>query len=148
LTLYTPYMLKVSPTVRNGEAFPYWPQCGARIEIFGRDGVMVTGAHGAGWQVFARPRREQPKLIDQAYGQSPDLPHQENFVRCLRSRRRPAADVEDAHLSALLVHYANISLRTGGQKLRINAQTDEILDNPDAMRLFKRTYRKPWVVEG
>ena len=43
LTLYTPYMLKVSPTVRNGEAFPYWPQCGTRIEIYGRDGVMMIG---------------------------------------------------------------------------------------------------------
>jgi predicted dehydrogenase len=148
LTLCTPYMLKVSPAVRHGDTFPYWQQCGARIEIYGSEGVMMIGPHGAGWQVFARPRREQPSLVDRAYGQPPDLPHQENFVQCLRSRKPPAADVAEGHLSALLVHYANISYRIGGQKLRIDPGSDEILDNPAAMALFRRTYRKPWVVEG
>ena len=99
LTLYTPYMLGVSPTVHNGETFPYWPQCGTRIEIYGSEGVMLIGAHGAGWQVFARPRREQPTLIDRAYGQPPDLPHQENFVQCLRSRQPTHADAQEGHLS-------------------------------------------------
>ena len=87
-------------------------------------------------------------LVDRAYGQPPDLPHQENFVQCLRSRKPPAADVAEGHLSALLVHYANISYRTGGQKLHIDPKSDEILDNPAAMALFRRSYRKPWVVEG
>jgi hypothetical protein len=141
-------MLQVSPTVRNGETFPYWPQCGARIEIYGSEGVMLIAPHGAGWQVFARPRREQPSLVDRAYGQPPDGPHQENFVQCMKSRKFPIADVEEGHRSALLVHYANISLRTGGEKLHIDAKSEKILDNDAAMELFRRTYRKPWVVEG
>ena len=141
-------MLKVSPAVRNGDTFPYWLQCGARIEIYGSEGVMLIGPHGAGWQVFARPRREQPSLVDRGYGQPPDLPHQENFVQCSAAASRPPPTWPKGHLSALLVHYANISYRLGGQKLRIDPQSDEILDNPDAMALFRRTYRKPWVVEG
>ena len=148
LTLYTPYMLKVSPTVRNGETFPYWLQCGTRIENLRQRRDHADRAAGAGWQVFARPRREQYSLVDRAYGQPPDLPHQENFVQCLRSRKPPNADAREGHLSALLVHYANISLRTGGQKLQIDPQTDEIVDNPAAMALFRRTYRKPWTLEG
>jgi predicted dehydrogenase len=147
LTLYTPYLLKVSPTVRKGEMFPHWPHCAARLEIFGSEGVMLIGPHGAGWQVFARPRREQPSLVDRAYGQSPDGPHQENFLQCVRSRKLPAADVEEGHLSALLVHYANISLRSGAEKLRIDPAGDKILHNDAAMELFRRSYRKPWVVE-
>ena len=147
LTLYTPYMLQVSSTVRRGETYPHWPHCGSRIEIYGSEGVMQIGPRGAGWQVFARPRREQPSLVDRACGQPPDRPHLENFLHCLRSRGLPAADVEAGHRSALLVHYANISLRTGGQKLRIDPQSDEIVENDAAMALFKRTYRKPWSIE-
>jgi hypothetical protein len=66
----------------------------------------------------------------------------------MKSRKFPIADVEEGHRSALLVHYANISLRTGGEKLHIDAKSEKILDNDAAMELFRRTYRKPWVVEG
>ncbi len=109
---------------------------------------MQIAPHGAGWQVFARPRREQPSLVDRAYGQPPDRAHLENFLHCVRDRSLPAADVEAGHRSALLVHYANISLRTGGQKLRIDPQSDEIVANDAAMALFKRTYRKPWSIDA
>lgn len=146
LTLFTPYMLRVSPAVRNGEVFPYWPQCGTRIEIYGSEGVMMVGPHGSGWQVFARPRREQPTEVDHQYGKSADPEHQTNFVQSVRSRKPPAADVEVGHGSALLVHYANMSLRTGGQKLTVDSKTEQV-DNPEAMKLFRREYRKPWVVE-
>jgi hypothetical protein len=47
----------------------------------------------------------------------------------------------------LLVHYANISYRLGGRKLGIDPETEQILDDPEAMGLFKRAYRKPWGVE-
>ena len=149
LTLYTPYMLKVSPTVRNGETFPYWPQCGTRIEIYGSEGVMLIGPHGGGWQVFARPRREQPSLVDRAYGQPPDLPHQENFVQCLRSRKPPTADVErgapQRPAGPLRQHQLP---HAAARSCASTPQSDEIVDNPAAMALFRRTYRKPWVVEG
>jgi hypothetical protein len=40
-----------------------------------------------------------------------------------------------------------ISYRLGGQKLTIDLQTEQIVDNPEAMKLFRREYRRPWVVE-
>ena len=46
-----------------------------------------------------------------------------------------------------MTHYANISYRLGGQKLVIDPQTEQIVDNDDATALFKRSYRKPWVIE-
>ena len=48
--------------------------------------------------------------------------------------------------SALLVHYANISLRTGGERLIIDPASEQITNSPAAMKLFKRQYRKPWVI--
>ncbi|MGD0896473.1 MAG: Gfo/Idh/MocA family oxidoreductase [Thermoguttaceae bacterium] len=146
MTLYTPYMLKVSPAVRNGDLFPYWPQHAARIEIYGTEGVMLIGPHGTGWQVYARPRREQPTIVDRTYGRLPDPEHHDDFVQSIRKRKVPNADIEEAHRSGLLVHYANMSLRTGGRKLAVDPRTEGV-DDMDAMKLFRRQYRPPWVVE-
>ena len=44
-------------------------------------------------------------------------------------------------------HYGNISYRLGGQRLLIDRATEQIVDNPEAMKLFKRQGRKPWVIE-
>ena len=146
LTLSTPYMTRISQAVRNGDVFPHWPQCGSRVEIYGSDGVMIIGPHGAGWQVFGRPRHEQPTLVERGWGKPVDPEHQQDFVDSVRSRKPSSADVEEAHRSALLVHYANMSYRTGGQKLRVEAKT-EAVNSPEAMKFFRRSsYRKPWVV--
>jgi predicted dehydrogenase len=145
LTLSTPYMTRISQSVRTGDVFPYWPQCGARVEIYGSEGLMLIGPHGAGWQVFVRPRHEQPTLMERRYSRPVDPVHQQNFVDSVRNRKPPSADVEEAHRSALLVHYANMSYRSGGGKLHIDPKSEGV-DSPEAMKYFRRTYRKPWVV--
>ncbi len=147
LTLYTPYMLKTDGGIRQSDMIPYWPQNATRIEIYGDKGVMCVGRHGGGWEVYIRPKSRKPVCSVRTPGRFPDPDHKENFVECMRSRKLPNADVEKGHRSALLAHYGNISYRLGGQKLKINRKTEQIVDNPDAMALFKRTYRKPWVIE-
>ena len=137
-TLYTPYMLESDDGIRNGDIFPYWPQNATRIELYGDQGVMYVGRMGGGWQVYVRPKNRQPVVRDQMHGRFPDAPHKENFVQSVKSRQRPNADIEEGHRSLLLVHYANISCRLGGRKLRIDPQTERILDDPEAMSFFKR----------
>ena len=148
LTLYTPYMLKISPIIRNSDTeFPYWPQCATRIEIYGSNGLMIVGRHGGGWQVFIRPKLHEGVVKDQKKGRFPDPEHKANFVDCVRTRKTPNADIEEGHRSILLGHLANISYRLGGQKLIIDAKTEEIVGNDEAMKLYRREYRKPYVVE-
>jgi predicted dehydrogenase len=146
-TLFTPYMLRNDPGVRNNDIFPYWPQNATRIEIYGENGVMFIGRMGGGWQIFIRTKDRQPVVKDQMPGRFPDPDHKANFVESVRNRKRPNADIEEGHRSMLLVHYANISSRLGGRKLRIDPQTEQIVDDPEAMKFFKRAYRRPWVVE-
>lgn len=146
-TLYTPYMLRSDDGIRNGDIFPHWPQNATRIELYGEQGVMYVGRMGGGWQVYVRPKNRQPVVKDQMFGRYPDPNHKENFVSSVKTRQRPNADIEEGHRSLLLVHYANISYRLGGRKLRIDPKTEQIRDDPEAMGLFKRAYRKPWVVE-
>ena len=145
LTLGTPYMTGISVAVRAGDLFPYWPQCGARVEVYGSEGLMCIGPHGTGWQVFARPRHEQVTLVDRIWGKPVDLDHQKDFVACVRSRKSPAADVEDAHRSAvgpLRQH----ELPGRRAEALVDAKT-EAVDSPEAMKYFRRAYRRPWVVE-
>ncbi len=146
MTLMGNYMLKTDMPLRQSDMFPYWPQNATRIEIFGTKGVMFMGRHGGGWQVYERPKSRKPVVSEEMYGRFPDDVHKENFIQCIRSRELPHADIEHGHRSTLLVHYANISLRTGGQKLAIDTQTERFNDNPQAEALFKRSYRKPWVI--
>jgi predicted dehydrogenase len=148
LTLYTPYMLKISPIIRQSDdQFPYWPQCATRIEIYGSEGLMIVGRHGGGWQVFVRPKLHEGVVKAQKKGRFPDPEHKENFLDCVRTRKTPNADIEEGHLSVLLSHLANISYRLGGQKLAIDPKTETILGNDEAMKLYRREYRKPYVIE-
>lgn len=146
LTLYTPYMLKTDPGVRNNDMFPLWPQNATRIEIYGTEGVMVAGRHGGGWQVFARPHQRQPVVAAEHYGRFPDPEHKQDFVDAIRSGRRPNCDVEEGHRSTLLCQWANISLRRGGRKLEIDGAAEQITNDDEAQRLARRTYRPPYVV--
>ncbi|MFO7906505.1 MAG: Gfo/Idh/MocA family protein [Planctomycetota bacterium] len=147
LTLFGQYMLKTDSVVRDSDMFPYWMQNSTRIEIFGTEGMMVVGRHGGGWQVFVRPKSRKRVVKDEQYGRFPDPDHKENFVEAIRNRQRPSADVLEGHLSCLMIHYANISYRIGGQKLAIDPDTQHIVDNDEAMELFRRSYRPPWVIE-
>ena len=146
LTLYSPYMLKTDPVVRNSDMFPYWHQNATRIEIFGTKGLMVVGRHGGGWQVFDRTKNRQPVVIAQEFGRFPDPDHKQNFVDAIRNNERPNADIEKGHRSTLLCQFANISYRLGGQKLVVDPKTESFVGNDEANALLKRDYREPWVV--
>ncbi len=147
LTLFTPYMLKTCPDVRNTDQFPYWLQNSTRIELYGTEAVMFIGRMGGGWQVFVRTKDRKPVVKKQMFGRFPDPEHQENFIQCIRSRELPNADIAEGHHSCLLIHYANMSYRLGGQKLTVDPATDHVVGNEEAMYLFKRQYREPWVID-
>ena len=146
LTLYTPYMLKSDPELRESDMFPHWPQNATRIEIYGTEGVMVVGRHGGGWQVFERPKSRQPVVAKQRYGRFPDKVHFDNFVESVRDRSRPNADIEEGHLSTMLCQLANVSYRLGGRKLIVDPETETIRDDSEANAMLRREYRGSWVV--
>jgi hypothetical protein len=107
----------------------------------------MVGRHGGGWQVFVRPKLHEGVVKAQKKGRFPDPEHKQNFLDCVRTRKTPNADIEEGHRSALLAHLANISYRLGGQKLAIDAKTETIVGNEEAMKLYRREYRQPYVIE-
>jgi predicted dehydrogenase len=145
-TLYSDYILKIDPEVRQTDMFPYWMQCATRIEIYGTKGLMMVARHGGGWQVFTRPKDRQPVVTAFGHGRFPDGEHKRNFLDCIRSRELPNSDIETGHRSTLLIHYATISYRLGCEKLLINQEDGTIVNNPAANKFWKREYRPPYVV--
>lgn len=70
--------------------------------------------------------------------------HVANFIDCVRSRKRPTADVEIGHKSTIVPHLGNISYKLGGRKIRWDAATEQIPNDPEASALLHRAGRKPW----
>jgi hypothetical protein len=76
--------------------------------------------------------------------------HYANFIDCVRSRKKEGlnAPIEEAYVSAGLVHLANASYRLG-RALRFNPETEEVIGDPEASQLLcdaDRSYRQPFAV--
>jgi predicted dehydrogenase len=140
--LWTPYMKKIPGNIRDSDRFPKWPICSTKVEILGTEGFMIYGRHGGGWQAYDA----NGELVRSEYGRQGDKEHQDNFIDCIRTRKRPKADVEIGHQSVLLCHMANISYRVGNLKLQFDPQTETFTNCDEANKYIRREYREPWIV--
>lgn len=138
----TPYMTKEGNDVRFGTKWPYWPQNSTRIEIYGTERVMYLGRHGVGWQVM----EVDGKIVDMDKGYFPDKFHQKNFVESIRSNKTPNGDVKQGHLSASLVHLADIAYRAGNKYLEFDGKTEKFTNNEAANKFLKGHYRAPYII--
>jgi predicted dehydrogenase len=134
---FTPYMKKFSGEVRYGTQWPNWALSSCRAEIYGTQQMMYLGRHGCGWQV----QEQDGKVVAQDKGYFPDKWHQPNFIDCMRTRRRPNADIEQSHYSACLVHLANVAYRTGASQLKFDGQTETFQQHEKANQFLKPVYR-------
>jgi predicted dehydrogenase len=73
--------------------------------------------------------------------------HFANFIDCIRSRRAEDihSPIEEAHISTTLVHLANASYRLG-RTLRFDPEQEQIVNDDEANRLLRGSYREPYVV--
>ncbi|MHC4440312.1 MAG: Gfo/Idh/MocA family protein, partial [Planctomycetota bacterium] len=133
-TLWTPYIKKIPGNIRDSDRFPDWPFCSTRVEILGTEGFMYYGRHGGGWQAYDA----NGELVRSEYGRQADKEHQDNFIDCIRTRKRPNADVEIGHQTVLLCHMANISYRVGNQKLELDPRTERFTNCDEANKYLKR----------
>jgi predicted dehydrogenase len=140
--LWMPYMKKTPSSVRDSDKFPNWPFSSTKIEVLGTEGFMYVGRHGGGWQAYD----SSGELVRSEYGRQGDKVHQDNFIDCIRTRKKPNTDVEQGHYSVLLCHLANISYRAGNKKLTLDPKTESFVNAPQANKYLKRTYRSPWVI--
>lgn len=141
-TLWAYYVGETPSTIRDGDAFPDWLFNGTKIELFGTRGMMLMGRMGGGWQAFD----QKGELVEASYGRQASSEHMTNFLECVRTRERPAGDIEDVFASTLLVHLANASFRAGNRQLAYDAASGRVRDDPEADAFLKRKGRAPWTI--
>jgi hypothetical protein len=103
---------------------------------------MYLGRHGGGWQVYGK----DGEVLAQEAGIFPDVVHQQNFIDCIRSRKKPNGNVEEGHKSATLVHLGNIAYRVGNQQLTFDGENERFIGNEEANALLKSSYREPYII--
>jgi len=140
--LWAPYMKKIPNSVRDSDDFPNWPFTCTKVEVFGTEGFMNFGRQGGGWQAYD----SKGELVRSQSGRQSDQQHLQNFISCIRTRQRPAADVEEGHKSSIFCHLANVSYRVGNRKLQFDSQKQEFPADAEANHFLRRKYRAPWVV--
>ena len=138
----TPYMSKIPQDVRYSDKFPFWPQTGTRIEIYGTERLMYLGRHGGGWQVMEK----DGKVVDFGVGYFPDKYHQKDFIDAIRLSKVPNGEPTQAHMSASLVHLADITYRTGNKQLFFDAKSERFTNSEAANKLLKGNYRAPFII--
>ena len=139
---YGEYMSKATPEIRYGNLFPNWPFNSDRMEIYGTEGMMYLGRHGAGWQVLG----SDAKVLAQDYGYFPDEVHQQNFIDCIRTRKTPNSNLEQANKSANLVHLANLSYRVGKKQLYYDKTSERVTNSEEANEISKGFHRKGYEI--
>jgi predicted dehydrogenase len=105
------------------------------FEIYPELAPDMDGASGAG-------KPPSPIRKERAARDATDL-HARNFIDCIRSRRKPAAEIQQCHLASSACHLGNIAYKTG-RKLSWDAAQETIKDDPGAASLLGRQPRKPW----
>ena len=110
------------------------------VALYGDQGYVVIGNRS--WHAHA-PNGE---ILAKGQGSNSGAAHVRDFLDCVRSRRRPAADLETVgHPSSVMCHAGNVAWRTGKQ-LVLDPDT-ELFDHDDANALRTRpVYRAPWVL--
>ncbi len=107
--------------------------------VLGDGGYVVIG--NGRWRAFD----ERGKQISEEAGGDHTAAHVRNFLDCLRSRKKPAADLETiGHPSSMLCHLGNAAWRSG-RTLRFDPETYTFGKDEKANQFLTRAeYRKPW----
>ena len=125
------------PALRSGEVELRGTLGTIYASSSGYEVVPDKGGQFQDWQ----PRIEARKVLRND-GNLDDR-HMANFLECVRTRARPACDVEDGHLSTVFAHLANISLATRS-RIEWDPTHERIKNNKTANNLLHYRYREPW----
>lgn len=123
-----------------------WAPYGMDLEsegsaIYGDKGYMIIG--NSRWRAFG----PGGQLLREEKGDSHEAPHVQDFIDCIKSRKKPYCDLETVgHPASVLCHTGNISARLGRQ-IVMDPATETFPNDPEASALRTRPeYRKPWTL--
>ena len=126
---------------------------GVQTGPYGRNyGVLFLGTNGTlvadrdSWEVIAEGWEPERRMEPVQPVKSDNLDHDNhvrNFIDCVKTRQRPACDIETGRLAALYAHLGNIAYRTG-RKVVWSDSKNGFINDAEADILAVPLYRKPW----
>jgi hypothetical protein len=66
-----------------------------------------------------------------------------NFIECVKSRKTPVSNIDDAVRSDIISHVGDIAIRSG-RKITWDPINEQIVGDPEASRMLNRAMREPW----
>jgi predicted dehydrogenase len=116
---------------RRGENLPF-------VSFYGSEGTMLLEP---GYRILDLQGKEIEKKPNEVG--NGDVLHIGNFLDCIRNGKTPNSEIEIGQASTLLCHLGNIAYRTG-HTLHLDPETKKIQNDPEALKLWGREYRKGW----
>ena len=123
-------------------------------------GVAFVGEYGTlvidrgGFEVYAETDRIDKRIREYKRAGLPrqssgsedyHLKHVKNFVDCMKSRARPASDVEIGHDAMIACHLGNMAQRLG-RMVKWDPEKETVIGDAEAQKLVTRPYRAPWAL--
>ena len=105
----------------------------AGTAFYGADGSLI--ADGNGWAVYGNNEKQPALEVKQSGGS-----HERNFLECIKSRKRPNADIEIGRLSTTLCHLGNICHRLG-RDIRFDTEAENFGSDAAANAMLAKQYR-------
>ncbi len=111
-------------------------------------GVLFTGTEGMIEVSRDHLITEPENLLRQQIGQNEihlyeSINHPDNFLQCIKTRKRPASDAEVGCRSVTVCHLGNIAYWLK-RPLRWDPEKERFLNDPEADKMRARALRAPW----
>ena len=109
--------------------------------LYGDKGYLILGNRR--WRAY----QGRDELVAEGSGNNDGISHVRNFLDCVKSRKKPNADLETVgHPTSILCHSANVAWKLGRQ-VELDPETELFVGDEEANQLRTRpVYRKPWVL--
>ncbi len=114
--------------------------------FYGTEGTFHMGWID-GWTFYPVDRNkpvihEAPKLHEPDQQNIPEL--WADFLSAIKSGKRPVSDIEEIHRSTNMSLLGMLSYKLG-RSVKWDGEKEVIIGDPEANKLLRRDYRKPWV---
>ena len=120
---------------------------GYGIEFHGTDATMFVDR--SGFKVFPEKKafhRDKAAGLSMQMDEVDDglANHVANFLECMKTRNRPASDIEIGHRTSSACLLANVALRSKERIVWDVPNQRMTQGSPEAKKLLSREYRPPW----
>jgi predicted dehydrogenase len=117
-----------------------------------RLGVYFHGAHGTLFSDYGKhevvPEGDFLKELDPPGTSIPGSPgHEREWLDCIKTRQEPSCSVNYHWRVDLAIALANLSYKLG-RSVRFDPTLERIVEDAEAIRLARPTYRAPWKFPG